>query len=113
MVECGCGELCVDRRQRYVLTLRERLDLAPRLRNPFIEWKEPACETNAQIAIEPALKCAAFRFIFVKEVDPFSDLANGDDAQVQEFLGCGDDPVSNGTRRARLHQFRDDVRVEQ
>jgi hypothetical protein len=47
-----CGELGIDRRQCDALPLCECLDLAPSFRDPFVEWKEPACETDAQIVIE-------------------------------------------------------------
>jgi hypothetical protein len=54
MVERRRGELGIDRGERDTLPLCERLDLAPSLRHPFVEWKESARETDAQIVIEPA-----------------------------------------------------------
>jgi hypothetical protein len=83
VVERGGRELGIDRRQRYVLTLRESLDLTPPLGYPFIEWKQPARETNTQIAIEPALKRTSLRVVVSEEVDAFSNFSDGDDAQVQ------------------------------
>jgi hypothetical protein len=112
-MEGGRGELCVDCRQRNALALRKGFDLAPALGDPFIEWKKPACEPHAQIAIEPALKRRSLRFIFIEKIDPSSNLTDRNDTQMQQLLGCCDDPVSNGTRGARLHQLRDDVRIEQ
>jgi len=49
MMKRRCGELGIDRGERDSLPFCERLDLAPSLRNPFVEWKQPAGETNAQI----------------------------------------------------------------
>jgi len=80
MMKRGRSELRVDRGQRYVLTLRERLDLAPALGDPFIKRKNPICEAYPEIVIEPALESAALRFIFIKKVDPLSNLSDGDDA---------------------------------
>lgn len=59
------------------MPLCECLDLAPSFRDPFVERKKSACETDAQIVIEPALKCASLRLIFVEQVNPFSNLSDG------------------------------------
>lgn len=89
------------------------LDLAPPLCNPFIEWKEPARKTNAEIVIEPTLKCAAPWLILVEEVNALSDLPDGDNAEVHQFLRRRDDPVGDRARGSNLHQLRDDIRVEE
>ena len=80
MMKRGCSELRVDRGKRCVLTLRERLDLAPALGNPFIERKNAICKAYPEIAIEPGLQGASLRFIFIEKVDALSNLSDSDDA---------------------------------
>ncbi len=46
------------------MPLGNRLDLAPSFCDPFIKRKESASETDAQIVIEPALKCTPLWIIF-------------------------------------------------
>lgn len=100
-----CGELGIDRGERDTLPLCDCLDLAPSFRDPFVEWKETARETDAQIVIEPALKCASPRLIFAEQVNPFSNLSDGNDAEMHQFLGGRDDPIGNRARGPRLHQL--------
>lgn len=105
MMERRCGELGIDRGKRDTLPLCERLDLAPSFRDRFVERKESAREPDAQIMIEPALKCATPRLIFVEQVNPSSNLPDGDDAEMHQLLGCRDDPIGNRARGPRLHQL--------
>jgi len=88
MMERGCGELGIDRGERDTSPLCECFDLAPSFRDPLVEWKESARETDAQIVIEPALKCATLRLIFLEQVNPFSNLSDRDDTQVHQLFGC-------------------------
>ena len=94
-MEGGCRELRVNRWQHDSLPFGECLDLTPAFRDPFIERKEPACEADAEVVIEPALESSPLRFIFIEQVDPFSNLSNGDDAEVHQLLGRCHDPSSN------------------
>lgn len=94
MMERRRRELRVNRRQRDSLSPGERLDLTPAFRDPFIERKEPAREADAQVVIEPALKSSPLRLIFIEKVDPFSKLADGDDAKVDKIFRSCTDPRS-------------------
>ena len=107
------GELRIDRGQRNALPSGERLDLTPAFRDPLIERKEPACKADAQVVIEPALERSSLRLIFIEQVDPFSNLSNGDDTEMHQFLRRCDDPRGNRARGLWLHQLGDDVRIEQ
>jgi len=53
------------------LAFRECFDLTPSLGDPFVEWKQPAGETDTEIMIEPALECTTPRIIFTQKIDPF------------------------------------------
>lgn len=83
MVKRGRGELCVDRRKSHAVSARERFDLTPAFRHPFIEGEQASGETHSQIVVEPALQCSTLRFILGEEVDPLADLSDRNDAQVQ------------------------------
>lgn len=77
------------------MTPRVGFDLTPSLRNPFIERKETAGETDSEVMVEPTLQRSPLWFIFGKKIDPLSDLSDGDHAQVKQFLWCLDDPRGN------------------
>ena len=46
-MERRCSKLGIDGRERDPLPLCESLDLAPSFRDPLVEGKESACETDA------------------------------------------------------------------
>lgn len=48
-MESSGGEQRVDRRKRHALTAGVSFDLPPTLRNPFIEQKETAGETDSEV----------------------------------------------------------------
>ena len=94
-MESSGGELRVDRRERHAMTPRVGFDLTPALRNPFIERKETAGETDSEVMVEPTLQRSPLWFVFGKKIDPLSDLSDRNDAEVQKLFRCVADPSGN------------------
>src|SRR6188474_3363902 len=106
-------ELGIDRRNRTSLLLRNRFEMSPALGYTIIERENPPSKADSHIAFQPALQRASPRIIITQQLDPFSNLADRQSAEVQHCLRRSGDPSSNAPIRARLDQLRHYIRVQQ
>src|SRR5262245_45039284 len=69
-------------------------------------------EAYAEVAIQPGLERGAARTV-VEQVDALADLADRDDAEMQEILGSRRDPFLDPAARPALHEFGNHVRIQE
>jgi hypothetical protein len=113
MVQCRRGELGVDRRHGHASLPCERLELAPPFGHRMVEWKDPARESRAYVALEPREQRGAPRIVVGEEIDALPHLTERDHAQMKKLFRRAVHPGDDAPVRSPLHQLRYDIRIQQ